>query len=405
MNDADQGTVVVAQSMLAAVGDHRVKARWRTQLPVQPLPQWSPGFMLFQEPGGHRIGGEQQHVSIAKAALADVYPFVQWFAVRPGADQIRAHGELRRFLQGERRDHPHPFTDVIDLHEATVTDRQRRPPVRVSVNLETEKRRERALLGLLAGEPGEPPTRHSSPPKAARRLQPPKKLCPGELTAHIAFSQQHGPELGKTALGGAIGHRHAEAGRGASVPMRPCILVLLDTIARLGTAENLYVALVGRRDVVHRSGAQRRRTFAGRVPISRKWMTCNGCALKMNPREFSPAGKPSSVARATMNGVSVDEASNSALACSSGSLLALPGNSIDGPAVDERWMLKSSTEPSSPLTAVNFRASATRSPSVASPSVMLMTIGGNPCGCSWHHVSTNLVASLSAAHIGVPPFQ
>src|SRR5216117_1496063 len=68
-------------------------------------------------------------------------------------------------------------------------------------------------------------------------------------------------------------------------------------------------------------------------------------------------------------------------------------------------MLKSNTEPSSPLTAANLRASATRSPSVASPSVMLMTIGGNPLGCSSHHVSVILVASLSAAHIGVPPFQ
>src|SRR2546425_253988 len=68
-------------------------------------------------------------------------------------------------------------------------------------------------------------------------------------------------------------------------------------------------------------------------------------------------------------------------------------------------MLKSNTEPSSPLTAANLRASATRSPSVASPSVMLMTIGGNPFGCSRHHVSVMLVASLSAAHIGVPPFE
>jgi len=38
-------------------------------------------------------------------------------------------------------------------------------------------------------------------------------------------------------------------------------------------------------------------------------MTCNGCALKMNPREFSSAGIPSSFARSTMNGVSIDEAS------------------------------------------------------------------------------------------------
>src|SRR5438046_10189193 len=68
-------------------------------------------------------------------------------------------------------------------------------------------------------------------------------------------------------------------------------------------------------------------------------------------------------------------------------------------------MLKSNTEPSSPLTSVNLRASAMRSPAVASPSVMLMTIGGNPVGCSSHQVSTTRVASLSAAHIGVPPFQ
>src|SRR4029077_20693726 len=98
-------------------------------------------------------------------AVADVYPFVQWFAVRPRADQIRAHGELRRFLQRKRREHPHPLTDVIDLHEATVTNRQRRPPVPVNVNVETEKRGERALPGLLAGEPGERPTRQSSPPE------------------------------------------------------------------------------------------------------------------------------------------------------------------------------------------------------------------------------------------------
>src|SRR2546423_6234509 len=134
-------------------------------------------------------------------------------------------------------------------------------------------------------------------------------------------------------------------------------------------------------------------------------MTCSGCALKMNPRELSEADIPSSVARAIMNGVSGDEASKSCLAWLSGSLSESLGNSIDGADVDERWMLKSNAEPSSPLTAVNFRASATRSPSVASPSVMLMTIGGKPCGCSWDQHWTSLVASLSAAHIGVPPFE
>src|SRR5258705_5675126 len=141
-------------------------------------------------------------------------------------------------------------------------------------------------------------------------MQPRKKLCPGELTSHIALGQQHGPQLGENAFGGAVSHRHADADWGASLPMRPGILVLLKAVAQLWAAEDLDVARVA-----HCSGTQRRCTLAGRVPISRKWITCNGCALKMNPREVSSAGIPSSVARATMNGVSVDEASKSCLAC------------------------------------------------------------------------------------------
>src|SRR3989449_4763693 len=149
--------------------------------------------MPFQQPGGHRIRGEQQHVAIAEAALADLYPFVQCFAVRPGADQIRAHRELRRSLHGKRLDRTHPLTDVIDLHKATVPNGQRRPTVLVSVNLDTEKSRKGTLLSLFASDPGERSARQSSPPEAARWLQPRKKLCPGELTSHIALGQQHGP--------------------------------------------------------------------------------------------------------------------------------------------------------------------------------------------------------------------
>src|SRR5438034_10591700 len=108
--------------------------------------------MPFQQPGGHRIRGEQQHVSIAEAALADLYSILQRFAVRPGADQIRAHRELRRSLQGKRFDRTHPFTDVIDVHKATVTNGQRRPTVLVSVNLDTEKSRKGTLLGLRSEE-------------------------------------------------------------------------------------------------------------------------------------------------------------------------------------------------------------------------------------------------------------
>src|SRR5207237_10826253 len=127
--------------------------------------------------------------------------------------------------------------------------------------------------------------------------------------------------------------------------MRPGILVLLKAVAQLWAAEDFYVALVGRvacftAGGAHWSGTQRRCTLAGRVPISRKWITCNGCALKMNPREFSSAGIPSSGARATMNGVSVDEASDSSLACLSGSCLPLPGNATVGSAVEVSWILK-----------------------------------------------------------------
>src|SRR5207245_7658260 len=104
---------------------------------------------------------------------------------------MRAHRELRRSLQGKRFDRTHPFTDVIDLHKATVTNGQRRPTV--VVNLDTEESRKGTLLGLFAREPGERPARQSSPPEAARRLQLRKKLCPGDLTSHIAFGQKHCP--------------------------------------------------------------------------------------------------------------------------------------------------------------------------------------------------------------------
>src|SRR5205807_9650619 len=113
--------------------------------------------MPYKQPGGHRIRAEQQHLSIAEPALADLYSILQLFAVRPGADQIGAHRELRRSLQGKRFDRTHPFTDVIDLHKATVTNGQRRPTVRMSVNLDTEKSRKGTLLGLLASEPGQRP--------------------------------------------------------------------------------------------------------------------------------------------------------------------------------------------------------------------------------------------------------
>src|SRR2546428_13325079 len=74
-----------------------------------------------------------------------------------------AHRELRRSLQGKRFDRTHTFTDVIDLHKATVTNGQRGPTVLVSVNLDTEKSRKGTLLGPFAIVLGERPARSSSP--------------------------------------------------------------------------------------------------------------------------------------------------------------------------------------------------------------------------------------------------
>src|SRR5438445_6833651 len=98
--------------------------------------------------------------------------------------------------------------------------------------------------------------------------------------------------------------------------MRPGILVLLKAVAQLWAAEDLDVALVGHvacftAGGAHCRGTHRRCTLAGRVPISRKWITCNGCALKINPREFSSARIHICVARSTMNGVHADDASTS----------------------------------------------------------------------------------------------
>src|SRR5437762_12173271 len=102
--------------------------------------------------------------------------------------------------------------------------------------------------------------------------------------------------------------------------MRPGILVLLEAVAQLWAAEDLDVALVGRvacftAGGAHCSGTHRRCTLAGRVPIARKLITCNVCALKMHHLELSSAGILMLGARPTIIGVRVDEHSSCCLAC------------------------------------------------------------------------------------------
>src|SRR5207245_3559916 len=102
--------------------------------------------------------------------------------------------------------------------------------------------------------------------------------------------------------------------------MRPGILVLLKAVAQLWAAEDLDVALVGRvacftAGGAHCRGTHRRCTLAGRVPISRKWITCNGCALKMNHREFFSDGIHISLECVTMSGESIDDDSTCYVSC------------------------------------------------------------------------------------------
>src|SRR5882762_3743273 len=73
------------------------------------------------------------------------------------------------------------------------------------------------------------------------------------------------------------------------------------------------------------------------------------------------------------------------------------------PADDERWMLNSSVAPSSVPSEPSALASGIGSPSVDLPSVMLITMGANPFGCSATQRWTMSAAILKAELMGVPP--
>ena len=78
-------------------------------------------------------------------------------------------------------------------------------------------------------------------------------------------------------------------------------------------------------------------------------------------------------------------------------------NRMLSPDVPEMWQLKSSRPPSCVDRARRLAASVDGSPSVDSPSVMLITMGGKLYACAVTHGCSVLCASLSASHIGVAP--
>src|SRR6266404_9533342 len=104
-------------------------------------------------------------------------------------------------------------------------------------------------------------------------------------SADEALDQQRRPESGKAALGGAVGDGHAAAGGRVRAANGPGVFVLGSGVPGLLAGERLdreRRLAVGVERIAHRR-------FAGRVPMSRNWITCVGCALKTKPRAPSPA--------------------------------------------------------------------------------------------------------------------
>src|SRR5207248_6593481 len=237
------------------------------------------------------------------------------------------------------------------------------------------------------------------PPQPSNRSQMVEEIRSVRTAADEALHQEGRPERREAALGRSVGDRDATTRGRVRAADRPRVFVLGLGVPRLLAGERLH----RERRRADRMQSVDHRRFAGRVPMSRNWITCIGCALKTNPRAPSPAGMPSSLARPIMKGVRVLDISNSCLANLSGRPSSLAGSSMGFPAAEERWMLKTSAAPSSLPIEQSALASGTGSPSVASPSVMLITMGGKPLGCSATHRCTISVAILNAELIGVPP--
>src|SRR6266436_2188180 len=168
---------------------------------------------------------------------------------------------------------------------------------------------------LLGGVPGQRTVADLSPPQPSDGAQAVEKIRTVGAPADEALDQQRRPESGEAALGGAVSDSDAAAGGRVRAANGPGILVLGSGVPGLLAGERLdreRRLAVGVKRIAHRR-------FAGRVPMSRNWITCVGCALKTNPRAPSPADIPSSLAREIMNGVRALDISKSCLENLSGS--------------------------------------------------------------------------------------
>src|SRR5216683_8269923 len=269
-----------------------------------------------------------------------------------------------------------------NVEQAAIADRHRAPAPIHRVQRGADERGVCPSTRFLRGVPGQWTPADLSPPQPPDGAQVVEKLRAVCAPPNEALDEQRRPESGEAALGSAVGDRDAAARGRVRAADRPRVFVLGSGVPGLLARERLD----RERSRSCRVESVDHRRFAGRVPMSRNWITCTGCALKTKPRAPSSAGIPSSLAREIMNGVKLLDISKSCLANLSGSPSGLAGSSMGLPAAEDRWMLNTSTAPSSLPSEQSAFASWTGSPSVVSPSVMLITIGGKPLGCSATHL-------------------
>src|SRR5438128_3578922 len=396
---SDQSHVVVARSGLARLRHQSFEILPRPDS-LDRVPGRFPSLRAPQKPRRQRIGSEEEDVLGLQHSLAHAHVRKRVVVdLLHRADQERARTELLGARQGKGlRELPvrrRPF----HVQQAAIADGHRAPAAIHRVQRGADERGIRPATRFLGGVPGQWTAADLSPPQPSNRCQVIEEVGAVRAPADEPLHQQSRPEGREAALGGSIGHRDAATRGRVRATDRPRVFVLGRGVPSLLAGERLDRE-ERRADRVQSVDHRR---FAGRVPMSRNWITCIGCALKTNPRAPSPAGIPSSLARPIMNGVRLLDISKSCLANLSGRPSSLAGSSMAFPAAEERWMLKTSAAPSSLPSEQSAFASGTGSPSVASPSVMLMTMGGNPFGCSATHFWTISAAILKAELIGVPP--
>src|SRR5438067_10462248 len=395
----DQSHVVVTRFVFSRLRHQRFEVFPRPDA-LDRVPGRFSSFRAPQKPGRQRIGSEEEDVIRLEDSLGHAnvrQRIVVVFLHR--AHQERARAELFRARQWKGLRERPIRRRSRDMQQTAIADGPRGPAAIHRVQRGADERGIRPATRFLGGVPGHGATADLPPPQPSNRSQMLEEVRTVRAPADEALDQQRRPQRREAALRGSIGDRDAATRGRIRAADCPRVFVLRSGVPRLLAGERLD----RERRRADRVQSVNHRRFAGRAAMSRNWITCIGCALKMNPRAPSPAGIPSSLARPIMKGVRLLDISKSCLANLSGRPSSLAGSSMGFAAAEERWMLKTSAAPSSLRSEQSPFASGTGSPSVASPSVMLITMGGKPFGCSATQRWTISAPILNAELIGVPP--